>query len=269
MDLAEPFKIDSADMDRDSLIKLFAYQPFMLPDGTVTGAGLSMREKSNVRALKESDNHASWTKFIRAVRGQAQMYEDMLGAASIALGSFDGLSYCEFACNAGYSVHRAHQMGAAEVTGYDYGDFGSAFELVNANTGANAEFIRGAYDMHAHEFGSIAPGRQFDIVSNIAFMCHCSDPTFLLEALAKRAKRALIIQTRVLPTQDYCVEFSKTTKRYFGLDFPLCFDGATAISEGLLRFGLKDLGFSKVTEIPRSEYWVPIGTAWRAFLAVR
>ncbi|SHJ27172.1 hypothetical protein SAMN05444000_106195 [Shimia gijangensis] len=39
------FEIRHSDYNTDELIKLFAYQPFKLPEGTITGSGMSMQKK--------------------------------------------------------------------------------------------------------------------------------------------------------------------------------------------------------------------------------
>ena len=106
-------------------------------------------------------------------------------------------------------------------------------------------------------------------MSNLTYMCHVSDPTYLLAALASLAREVLVIYSRVIRSDEYIVEYSQVTKRWNDVVFPICFDYQTAISDSLLEFGLKDLGFSTVTEIPRKEYWAPGTEEWRGFVAVR
>lgn len=109
----------------------------------------------------------------------------------------------------------------------------------------------------------------FDIVFNTAFMCHSSDPTFLLDALAKRARKALLIFSKFTRDDEYVVRFSKITGRYFKQSYPICFDATTEISDSLLMFAFEEMGFAHVIEIEQKPTWLPRSPGWRAFLAVR
>ena len=261
-------KINEASVERSALIKLFGYQPFELPDGTVTGAGLGMLKGSSIRALKPNESD-QWQIFQTACLGQAKMYEDILIAVDTLGGGFLGRTYADIACNAGYFCHRALELGATSATGVDAGDFALAFDVVNLDKGHSAKYLNASYNMRTHRFDELPTNFKSDIVSNMAFMCHDSDPTYLLEALANMAKETLILHTKIIPTSDYLVRYSHVTKRHFGGEFPVCFDGATEISEGLLFFGLKELGFTTVNEVPHQSYWVPGSPEWRCFIATR
>jgi len=263
------YEIRSSDLNRETLIKLFKYQPFRLPDRTITGAGMGMLRDSKLRALKPGEDDENWPSFLEASENQTKMYEDIINGIEQYGGGFAGRKYADIACNAGYYCYRALELGARAAVGVDANDFSTAFDVVNADRGFDAEFIRAPYDMKAHSLIGLPSDFKADIVSNIAFMCHASDPTFLLAALAEITRKTLVLFTKVTFSDDYSVKFSQATKRYFGGTFPICFDAATEISEGLLRFGLAELGFSKVTELEHQSHWVPSTPEWRAFVAVR
>jgi len=261
--------IKSSELSKEELVDLFGYQPFRLPDGTITGAGLHMLTGTATRALHPDQSSREWRRFRAASENQVQMYEDILSGIERYGGSLKGRSYADICCNAGYFCFRAMELGASSAVGVDRTDFGPAFAVVNHDRGIDARFVRAPYDMMAHRFDGLADDFQADVVTNIAFMCHDSDPTHLLAALASLAREVLVVYSRVIRSDKYIIEYSPHTNRWFDTSFPACFDFETKISDGLLKFGLKELGFSKVTEIPRKRYWVPSHREWRGFVAVR
>jgi len=243
-----------------------AYQPFKLPGPVYTGAALGLRDGSTIRTMAEDSDHPDRSAFIAEVGNQAAMYDRFLEVLDRDVG-IAGKSFLDIACNAGYFCYRASQMGASRSVGFDLGDYARTFSTVNRALGTDATFVKGSYSQRRHEL--MGPIGQFDIVTNIAFLCHMSDPTFVIEALAARARKALLIFSSFIRSDDYLVRFSRTTRRYSERGFPLCFNGETEVSDGLLNFALTDLGFSRIIEIPKEPTWLPRPENWRAFLAIR
>ncbi|SRR6266851_1791162 len=139
-------------VDDSEARRIFAYQPFALPSGARTGVGYTWLTGNAIYAAHPSEVDAkTWAAFSDANDRVTQQYEDIIAGAKEALGSFSGLTYADVACNAGYFCYRFLQEGAGSATGYDAADFFSnAFEIVNANLGTQARFIRQPYDWTTH-----------------------------------------------------------------------------------------------------------------------
>lgn len=247
--------------------ELFKYQPFVLSDECRTGAALGQLYGRRERVLFRSKCDKSlWDSFSLENDNMARMYETFLAETKGLIGGFENKTFLDIACNAGYFCYRALQEGAKNSTGIDSGDYAAAFNLVNNIINVEAVFIRRSYDIRRHIIEDIDPA---DIVFCTSFMCHISDPTFLLAFLADVSKKALLIYSKFPRSDEYFIKYSKKTSLYTKYEFPLCFDGATEISDTLLLFGLKELGFIDVHEINRGKYWLPRGDSWRCFLAIR
>lgn len=263
--------IDLSDADLSpetnaALIDSCRYQPYKFPGGIYTGAGLSFIKSTPLRYVAETDDHPDRGIFIREAKYQAAMYETFIDFAARHVG-IEGRTFLDVASNSGYFCYRMSQLGASEAVGLDVGDFSDTYAKMNAALGTKAQYARGRYDMKTHQLNGV--DGEFDIVFNTAFMCHSSDPTFLLEALASRAKKAFLIFSKFFESDEYLVRYATTTSRYFGGKFPICFDATTEMSDSLLKFGLRELGFSTILEVPREPTWLPHHPAWRAFLAIR
>jgi hypothetical protein len=97
-----------------------------------------------------------------------------------------------------------------------------------------------------------------DIVISSAIMCHLSDPLEYLTFLASITKKALLLFTSIDEADTYHIIYDGAKTFFPDSRFPYCFDTNTHISKGLLLFGLKDLGFSRIIEIPYANSWIPI-----------
>jgi hypothetical protein len=111
------------------------------------------------------------------------------------------------------------------------------------------------------------------VASNI--MQHISDPLYFLNFLGGRAKKALFLFHGIGDTDDYMIYYSKPNRFYPVSErpFPTGFDNNVGLSRGLLMEGLKQLGFTNISEIPRRHTWLPnsflnLGNQ-RAFLCLR
>ncbi|BAH73800.1 class I SAM-dependent methyltransferase [Solidesulfovibrio magneticus] len=269
MDKIFEIPVVDPNLSRDHLLNIFRYQPFKLPDGTITGSGNGQVYGGLTRAMRPGEvTKKEWDNFFLLNSELTMMYEDIIWAIKNEFGSFKGLSFADFACNSGYFCYRYLQEGAEMATGIDGYDFSEAFSIVNRACSLNAKFIHASYNMMTHEAKGLAD--TYDIVSCIAFMCYSSDPTYLLTYLAKLANRALVVLSKIPHGNDELfIKYANTESKYFNKQFPICFDAATEISEELFRCGLKSLGFKTVIEILREKHWQPRGTAWRCFIALR
>lgn len=242
------------------------YQPYKLPGGIMTGAGLSFYKKTELRTLESGSTHVDASDFVIGAKRQAAMYEDFIDLLVRTL-DVSGLTYLDTCCNSGYFPYRLSQLGAT-ATGIDVDDYTRNFEIVNRELGLNTEFIHGNYDMTRHVFDALGE-RTFDVVSNIAFICHDSDPTFLLHELGNRAKKALLLFSLFPKSDEFFIKFGNTPNKYFGNDFPISFDNGVQLSDSLLRYSLTSMGFNSIIEADRSDSWPFRDFSWRCFLAVR
>lgn len=258
--------INASEGEIEFLKSSFVYQPYKLPGPIYTGSGLSMCKSTPLRHIREDSNDPDRDRFINEARNQGAMYEQFIDAVDQRLG-IKGMSFFDMACNSGYFCYRMSQRGAVRSVGLDVGDYAETFDLVNEALGTTAEFAPGSYDMRRHEI--VGVNGTFDIIFNTAFMCHSSDPTFLLDTLAQMAKKALLIFSKFTRDDEYVVRFSKITSRYFKQPYPICFDATTEISDSLLLFAFEQMGFPTVIEIEQQPTWLPRSPGWRAFLAVR
>ena len=250
------------------VLKQFFYQPFCFSDSVRTGAGLGHLKSVATRVLRgPGDDSEQWREFTAANDRLAGMYEDFISAiVTSAGGSVEGMTYADVACNAGWFCYRMAQLGA-RATGLDAGNFADAFKYSNAALNTDARFVQKPYNFKLHQIEGFT--EKFDIVTNIAFMCHSSDPTYLIEYLASIANKHLLIYSLFHQSDEYSIKFSKNTSRYFAQKYPICFDAATSVSTSLVRFALKECGFQRVEEVPSSPSWIFSPSQWRAFYASR
>jgi hypothetical protein len=258
-----------ADLSSERMRTLFAYQPFCLPDGTVTGSAAAQLGETTARWMNEREAAPEqFARFRELNDNLARNYEDIIAGVKAVVGPFDGLTFGDVGSNAGYFCYRMLQEGCAAATGIDAGDFAAAYAAANEALDLNVRFIRRPYNMMTHRIDGL--DETFDIVSCIAFLCHSSDPTYLLAHLASLTRRAFVIYTMVPASKDLFIRYHQTTGKYFNETFPICFDAATAISEPLFRTGLTKLGFTRIIEVPRQPYWVlRESDSWRCFVALR
>ncbi len=254
---------------------LLAYQPFVISDTVCTGAAY------NWLYAKSADEWTGPEVYDRAVVGAETFaaaldasvrmrttYERFLGAICRA---FPGGSYLDVACNTGWFPVMASLNGMSDCTGLDPGDYGAAVSFLNRVTGAHATFIRGGYASPTPVLASgIGPDRrpfdrQFDVVSNFAFMGHLGDPLQFLQALTSVARKAVFIWTGLLDVDDYIIRFSDPVSQpppgFEGLTWSR-FSYGTSIS-ALLLFTMMDmLGFAHRFEVKDSPQG--LGTDWYA-----
>jgi hypothetical protein len=257
-----------AGLSTDYLLTYTRYQPYILPDGTLTGAGYSQLTGDMTYSVNpEEQLMEKGIAFVQATRDYSRMYEDFIGGLKATIGSLSGLTHHDFACNSGYLCYRLLQEGAFASSGSDVYDFVPIFSAMNNALNVNATYVQASYDFMSHRPNVDLTPR--DIVTCTAFMLHSSDPTFLLHYLASITRRYLMLVSLYPRNDDYVVSYSKATSVFLGGKFPMCFDGSTLMSDALLRYGLESLGFRTVVEITRRPYWILRHDDWRCFIAVR
>jgi hypothetical protein len=97
---------------------------------------------------------------------------------------------------------------------------------------------------------------QFDVVTNSAFLCHVGEPLHFLGALANIARHALLIYNGFLETDEYLIRFN-APRSFIQGQFPACFNDGTALSVGLFKESMRQLGFPKVTALPNAPGGLP------------
>lgn len=243
------------------------YQPFILPDGSRTGVALGQHSGAKERIMMKSEEGTDLYKlFVEKNENLASMYEEFISAAKTYIGDFEGLTFSDVACNAGYFCYRFMQEGVKYAYGYDRDDYVETIDIINRCLGVSVEFKRTKYDMQHH---FIEGFQESDIVLCASFICHSSDPTFLIDFLAKQARKAIILYSTFPKSGSYFVRYGKDIKKYGDRPYPLCFDDNVEVSDSLLKLALTENGFSHIYELERKDTWLPKGDSWRCFIGVR
>jgi hypothetical protein len=261
MDL-RPYNLTPEDIARAK--QLFAYQPFVISDSICTGVAYNW--------LHEADPEGAWRKgaevYDRAIVGPEKF--QLAAEANLKLQRtydrfvmtlchlFPGGSYLDVSCNNGYFPVTASLNGMGESVGLDPGDFGGAIEFLNRVTGSRAAFVRGGYapippSLMQHTAGGDAPlGRQFDVVSNLEFMCHLADPLHFLHAVASAARKAVFLWSGFVDSDEYIIRLNPPLasappgqREYFWGEF----SSGTAISTKLVYTSMAMLGFPHALEV--------------------
>jgi hypothetical protein len=196
------------------------------------------------------------------------MYDSWIDHTLAAIGSPVNFSVIDTAANAGYFLYRFKEKGAGRCLGYDLLDFTSVYTTLNTLICSDVQFIARSYSMDTHTI----PGcPSSDIVISSAIMCHLSDPLNYLAFLGSITNKALLLFTVVDENDNYQITYDGAKKYYPYAHFPNCFDQNTRITKGLLMFGLTELGFSNIVEIPNSDVGIRSidDNHLRTFLAIR
>lgn len=112
-------------------------------------------------------------------------------------GSFEGLRVLDVACNCGGFSVEASRRGAAYVLGIDIVD-----RYVE-----QAHFIKKALGLESAEFRRLDVERvdpaelgQFDVVFCFGLLYHLANPVLVMRKLSALTRRAMLVDTQVLPT---------------------------------------------------------------------
>jgi SAM-dependent methyltransferase len=236
------------------------YQPFRLSETVHTGVGYSWLHASELDDLnrpqlvfdKAADDDETWRKSLTAYELLARTYVALLNAT---IAECPGGSYLDLCCNSGYLPVAASKRGMHPSVGVDVGDFSAQIEFLNKVTGSGASFARGEYRPREHRF-SLPFARHFDVVSNLAFMCHVPDPLHLLKSISELADHAVLLWSG-FPRDDAMIIRYPAPNQFAADAFPWGFDAGTAISDSLLVLSMQQLGFSRHREIVVADGWPP------------
>lgn len=249
------------------------YQPFILSNDIQTGVGYSWQtgeiilgmdkgrrlcyewDGSN-RPLKISGDRYTqekWDLFVETNQRLRNMYDSWIASIYDVLKPIDEHTVVDVASNAGYFLYRLAEYGATNGVGYDLLDLKNVYEVLNETMGVNIQFRNQPYDMKTHTIPGI---EKADIVISSAIMCHLSDPTYYLSFLGSITKKLLFLFSSIDDDPSYTIRFDGAKFYYPNNSFPICFDQMAHVSKGLIEFGLKDMGFKEIIELPYQNDWV-------------
>jgi len=163
-------------------------------------------------------------------------------------------SVLDIACNSGYFLQQFARRGYRDCIGYDLLDKSEVFAYLNDILGTSAIFIQKRYDSWTHQLPGCNPA---DIVVASAILLHLSDPLYFLHFLGGVTRKALLLFTRAIRTDDYLIRYEEPNAYYKEDPFPVCFDNNNSISTGLLELSLRKMGFREVIELQWKDGWVP------------
>jgi hypothetical protein len=271
-----------------SLLGNGCYQPFIFSDfflsgccySWVTGDLIFAMDKGNdiayqwqsahvpLKPLKNYITQENWELFVDCNNRLRDMYDSWIEFTLRKINQPSNYSVIDTASNAGYFLYKFKERCAGRCIGYDLQNFSIYYDTLNKLTGFDVEFYQNPYNMFTH---SINNSPSADIIVSSAIMCHLSDPLHYLAFLGSITKKALLLFTAVDDTENYQITYDGAKKYYPELLFPNCFDEMTHISKGILTFGLKELGFTDIIEIPYSDSWIPYNNfqKFKAILAVK
>jgi SAM-dependent methyltransferase len=256
MDLA---KYGNAAFQQDQLLPLWWYQPFQFGPNVSTGIQPSWFMKGLNRSIvTREQNPKEFTRFQDLSLRAARMYDDWISALVTDAGADARGSAFELACNIGYMLYRLKEHGVERCVGIDQAELSVQRGIVNGITGIHSiDFRDGRWNPERHEIKGLLPDETFDLVVCCAFMLHISDPLHLLAELARRTKRALLINTHVGYFNFGCqIHYEPAVHhKKWGDRFPNTFD--TKVSRKLLVHGLQECGFKSVRQLPYSSHWLP------------
>jgi SAM-dependent methyltransferase len=253
MDL-RPYRLTPEQVRQAS--QLLDYQPFILSDDVQAGIAYDwiygVQDPGRYVASRDLVDEVTWQRFATA-NGQLRcMYDDWIEATCKSVP--DAHSVLDIACNSGYFLQRFAQKGYRECVGCDLLDKTAVFSLLNQILGTDTIFSHRRYDSWTHHMPGCDPA---DVVIASAILLHLSDPLYFLHFVSGLARKALLLFTRVIRSDEYLIKFEEPNAYYKDDPFPVCFDNNNSVSTGLLRLSLKRLGFREVIELQPSGNWVP------------
>jgi SAM-dependent methyltransferase len=253
MDL-RPYNLSAAQIERAKAV--LAYQPFILSGGVCTGVAYDwlFSDAPERRARREiyeaaSDGPAIFRKAFEANSKLIRTYETF---ARTICGAFPGGTYLDVSCNTGWFPVFASLNGMRRSVGVDPGDYAPSVAFLNEICGSGAEFMSGGYRSHpkpeivARSADGYTPMTdQFDVVSNLEFLCHLGDPLHFLHALAAVARKGVFLWSGFLESSEYLIRLNEPSDAPMmgtvGVWGHYCY--GTAISTQLLFHTMGLLGF--------------------------
>lgn len=237
------------------------YQPFRISETIVTGVAHSWLHGSSLAELNQAqlvydaarEPPDRWAKAVAANERLDRSYQVFLDAITDVC---PGGSYLDVCCNNGYFPVNASVRGMT-ATGIDAADFTDTFALLNGFLGSRARFIKSGYQPARYDFLPSIEG-QFDVISNMAFLIHLPEPLHLLRWIADRARHAVFLWS-AFPYDDAMIVRYPKLHQFSERPFPWGFDAGVAISDSLLKYAMRELGFPHAAEVhPPADGWPPV-----------
>lgn len=240
-------------------VTILKYQPFRISDAVLTGVGHSWMYEADRKGFwhpqfmfdSKNDSADRWRDGLDACERLSRTYSSFVDAI---VRTCPGGSYLDLCCNTGYMPVLAFLRGMRETVGSDAGDFSGAMSLLNEITGAKAKFVRSAFDIEKRCF---APpwAQQFDVVSSMAYLLHVPEPLHFLRIVAGLSRHSVLLWSTFTRNDEKIIRYSLTNE-FLDLAFPFGFDAGVGISDTLLIFSMRELGFPNYFEIvPEPDGW--------------
>ena len=269
MDLRKYNQNISSLISEKELLSLWWYQPFIFSESIISGAAPSAFMKGMKKTIVERNiDKDVFTRFQHFSNCMISTYEDWLRALIQEI-NFNGqhlhaTSVFELACNTGYFLMRLREEGGAgKYVGIDKADLSVQRSLLKKITGINdIEYRPGKWLADSHLIEGLSSDEQYDVVICNSFIEHISNPLNLINELAKRTRRIMLLNVSVGYFQHgFQIKYKHMPHHdKWGDQFPYFFD--TRISRKLLLYSLEKCGFKKVAEV--KNFRLPLRWSFRS-----
>ena len=246
--------------DPKAMMSMWWYQPFIFSNDLACGVGPSwfMKDCKEMIMSRETGGRR-FNKFFAMNQRMINMYEDWAGGLERHV-DIKGSSVFELACNTGRFLMWLKEHGAAKCVGIDKADLDPQRKVLREITGIDAiEFRKGHWSPYnGHTIAGSDASEKFDITVCTSFIEHMSDPLNLINELAKKTNKALLLNAHTgLFSRGMNVTYKPMPHHIsWGDTFPYTFD--TAVSRELLFYSLKQCGFKKIIEVKYRSNWLPL-----------
>lgn len=243
-------------------MRVLNYQPFLITNDIQTGAAYSWLyapatarcgEPGECYVFRRDRDGPEWDKISETNGRLRRMYDDIVAEVAHR---FPRGSMLDFGCNNGYFPVAASKLGMTGVGIDGDGRYSESVDFLNKLLGTGAKFIHSYYDptRHRAELES-----KYDVVCSSVVMGNQPDPVDFLVYLGSLAKEAIFFFGQFLDTDDLIISYQRPHPSLGGQDlpFPWRFNDNTRLSRGLLYYGLEEMGFKNIREMPWSENWLP------------
>lgn len=250
----------SKQLDREELLSLWWYQPYIFSDDIVSGMAPRWFIKGlDTTIISRSEFPKIFDRYWKFSSKAAQMYQDW-GRALCDLSGVDlqQASALEFACNTGYMLFWLKQQGIKHCVGIDQAELDRQRAILQDVTKIDdIDFREGRWTSNTHSLNGLGEDETFDLVICSAFAQHISDPLHLIKELSRRTRKALFFHNLVGNfTWGMRMRFvTESHPEKWGDEFPNNFD--TRVSRKLLNFSLRECGFKEIIQLKYSRKWLP------------
>lgn len=213
MDL-RPYRLSASAVERAKM--LFEYQPLIVSDTVCTGVAYDWLYSPDPEAHPRREVYDLATDgpelFERAFDANLRLSRTYAAFARAIAAACPGGSYLDVSCNSGLLPVYLSLNGMAECFGLDLPRHAPAFSFLADLTGSRARFLPGAYvNDGVPTIATSHPddGREFDVVSSMAFLCHLGDPLHFLQALAGAAKKVVFLWSGFIDSDENLIRLGE------------------------------------------------------------